>query len=103
MRHSCLVTAILLASVSLLAESAAGIRWTAPAAWKSEAPRPMRAATYSITPAAGDQGIADRLFISAETVRSHIVRIYGKLGVDSRLQAVMYAVRHGFLSEDELA
>jgi DNA-binding NarL/FixJ family response regulator len=50
-----------------------------------------------------NQGIADRLFISAETVRTHIVRIYAKLGVDSRLQAVLFAVRHGFLSEDELA
>lgn len=38
-----------------LAESAAGLRWTAPAGWKSEAPRPMRAATYSVAPAAGDE------------------------------------------------
>jgi DNA-binding NarL/FixJ family response regulator len=49
-----------------------------------------------------NQGIAERLFISPETVRTHIVRIYGKLGVDSRLQAVLFAVRHGFLTEDEL-
>lgn len=49
-----------------------------------------------------NQGIADRLFVSPETVRSHIVRIYRKLGVDSRLQAVLFAVRHGFLTEDHL-
>lgn len=49
-----------------------------------------------------NQGIAERLFISQETVRSHIVRIYKKLGVDSRLQAVLFAVRHQFLSEDDL-
>ncbi len=49
-----------------------------------------------------NQGIAQRLFISQETVRSHIVRIYKKLGVDSRLQAVLFAVRHQFLSEDDL-
>ena len=49
-----------------------------------------------------NQGIAERLFISSETVRSHIVRIYGKLGVDSRLQAVLFAVRHHFLDEDDL-
>ena len=36
--------------VVLNAESAAGIKWTAPAGWKTEAPRPMRAATYSIAP-----------------------------------------------------
>jgi hypothetical protein len=41
------------------AESAAGISWTAPAGWKLEAPRPMRAATYSIAPAAGDRGVAE--------------------------------------------
>ena len=31
-----------------------------------------------------NQGIADRLFVSAETVRSHIARIYRKLGIRSR-------------------
>ena len=41
------------------ADSAAGIRWTAPPQWKTEAPRPMRAATYSIVPAAGDRGVAE--------------------------------------------
>jgi hypothetical protein len=38
----------------LLADSAAGLKWTAPAGWKSEASRPMRAATYTIGPATGD-------------------------------------------------
>ena len=46
-------------SVAVFAESAAGVRWTAPAAWKTEAARPMRAATYSIPLAAGDHGIAE--------------------------------------------
>jgi hypothetical protein len=50
---------LLLASASVFAESAAGVRWTAPASWKTEGPRPMRAATYSITPAPGDQGVAE--------------------------------------------
>jgi len=55
-----IVAAVLvLGSAALLAESAAGIRWTAPAGWKLEAPRPMRAATYSISLAAGDRGIAE--------------------------------------------
>ena len=47
-----LVTA--LAATPVLADSAAGLRWTAPVGWKSEAARPMRAATYSVPPAAGD-------------------------------------------------
>lgn len=49
-----------------------------------------------------NQGIAQRLFVSPETVRTHIVRIYRKLGVDSRLQAVLFGVRHNFLTEDDL-
>ena len=58
--RTAIVLALLVApSGALLAESAAGIRWTAPAGWKAEAPRPMRAATYSIGLAAGDQGIAE--------------------------------------------
>ena len=56
-----LITTVLLVAgaAGLVAESAGGVRWTAPAGWKSEAPRPMRAATYSITPVAGDQGVAE--------------------------------------------
>jgi hypothetical protein len=39
---------------TVLADSAAGLRWIAPVGWKSEAARPMRAATYTVPPAAGD-------------------------------------------------
>lgn len=42
-----------------------------------------------------DKEIALRLTISTETARSHMVNILGKLGVDSRLQALVFAVRHG--------
>src|ERR671910_905259 len=54
--HVCGPLALLLvvtADVVPRAESAAGIRWTAPAGWKTEAARPMRAATYTIPAAAG--------------------------------------------------
>jgi hypothetical protein len=40
-------------AVTAGAQSAAGIRWVTPAGWKTEAPRPMRAATYSIPSGAG--------------------------------------------------
>ena len=40
-------------ALDVRAQSAAGIRWTTPAGWKVEAPRPMRAATYSIPSAGG--------------------------------------------------
>jgi len=46
--------------------------------------------------------IAERLFISEATVRHHLSSIYGKLGVDDRLNLVIYAFRHGLipLSDD---
>lgn len=39
---------------NLAAEAAAGLKWTAPADWKAERPQPMRVATYTVPPAAGD-------------------------------------------------
>ena len=42
-----------------------------------------------------DKEIAARLFISGKTVRAHVASILAKLGVDSRLQALIFAVRHG--------
>src|SRR6266545_4943782 len=48
-----LISLLLLAS--LWAESVAGLKWTAPAGWKAEAARPMRAATYAVPAAAGDK------------------------------------------------
>ncbi|MEZ5355210.1 MAG: hypothetical protein R2762_21465 [Bryobacteraceae bacterium] len=45
---------LFLLATGLLAESAGGISWTAPSAWKSQGERPMRAATYMVPPAAGD-------------------------------------------------
>jgi predicted ATPase/DNA-binding CsgD family transcriptional regulator len=39
--------------------------------------------------------IADALFISEHTVRKHVERILGKLGVESRAAAAAFAVRHG--------
>lgn len=48
-----LLLLLVVAVHSVGAESAAGIRWTAPAGWKAEAARPMRAATYTIPTAAG--------------------------------------------------
>jgi hypothetical protein len=55
-----LCTSLLIVSAPILfAESAAGVRWTPPASWKAEAARPMRAATYSIPLASGDQGTAE--------------------------------------------
>ncbi len=42
-----------------------------------------------------DKEMADRLHMSVRTARTHMVNILGKLGVESRLQALIFALRHG--------
>jgi DNA-binding NarL/FixJ family response regulator len=45
-------------------------------------------------------GIAERLHISLRTKRNHMTSILAKLGAHSRLQALVFAVRHGVVSID---
>jgi DNA-binding NarL/FixJ family response regulator len=45
--------------------------------------------------------IAAALFISQNTVKSHVSNILSKLGVGNRVQAVVRAYRDGLLSEEE--
>jgi DNA-binding NarL/FixJ family response regulator len=45
----------------------------------------------------GDEEIAQRLFISPKTVRNQMVSILNKLGTESRLQALVIAVRYGIV------
>lgn len=42
-----------------------------------------------------NKAIADRLYISPETARTHVVKLLAKLNVESRLQAAIFAIRHG--------
>jgi hypothetical protein len=92
MRNLLFAAVVVLAAsaASVSAESAAGIRWTAPASWKTEAARPMRAATYSIPLAAGDRGIAEcvvNFFGSGQggAVEANIERWRGQvLGADGK-------------------
>jgi DNA-binding NarL/FixJ family response regulator len=44
-----------------------------------------------------NQQIAQRLFLSQATVKSHLVHIFGKLGVDSRTAAVAEATTRGLI------
>lgn len=46
--------------------------------------------------------IADALFISEETVKTHIGNILSKLHLAHRTQAVIYAIKRGIISLDEL-
>jgi hypothetical protein len=54
MRKFLILTSVALCSIVGLAESAAGLRWTAPVSWKTQGAQPMRAATYTVAPARGD-------------------------------------------------
>jgi DNA-binding NarL/FixJ family response regulator len=45
--------------------------------------------------------IAANLVIADKTVRTHVSNILGKLGVTSRTQAALYALRTGLVSLDE--
>jgi hypothetical protein len=49
-------SALFFGAILLLAESGAGVHWTVPATWKTEAQRPMRLATYTVA-TAGECGV----------------------------------------------
>ncbi|MGB9593031.1 MAG: response regulator transcription factor, partial [Anaerolineae bacterium] len=49
---------------------------------------------------ASNKEIARRLCISVRTVQVHLSNIYGKLGVRSRTEAALYAIRRGWASVD---
>ncbi len=46
--------------------------------------------------------IAAKLFISERTVQSHFASIFGELGVGSRIEAVVKAIKEGWLVPDDL-
>ena len=46
----------------------------------------------------GPAAIGDQLFMSESTAKSHIARIYQKLGAANRAQALVTAMRTGLLS-----
>lgn len=42
-----------------------------------------------------NQEVADELYIGIKTVKYHLTNLFGKLGVEDRTQAAIYAHRHG--------
>ena len=46
---------------------------------------------------ASSREVARQLVIADKTVRNHIERIYSKLGVSTRAEASLYAMRHGLV------
>ncbi len=47
-----------------------------------------------------DREIAEHLHVSTETIRTHMVNILHKLGVDSRMEALLFAMRHHLVTID---
>jgi DNA-binding NarL/FixJ family response regulator len=43
--------------------------------------------------------IAERLFVTEDTVKTHINNIFGKAGLRDRAQAVVYAIWHVLVAE----
>ncbi len=43
----------------------------------------------------GNKEIAEKLYMSLDTERTHMMNILNKLGVHSRIQALLFAARHG--------
>ena len=43
--------------------------------------------------------IAARLGVSEDTVKHHLTNVYDKLGMSSRVELVVYALRHGLTTE----
>jgi DNA-binding NarL/FixJ family response regulator len=46
-----------------------------------------------------NERIAEALRISEQTVKNHVRNIFGKLGVDTRVEAVLYAIGEGLVGE----
>ena len=46
--------------------------------------------------------IAEKIFISEQTVKNHLHNIFDKLGVSDRLELALYAIHKGFHSELEV-
>jgi len=69
---------------------------------KSNFPEPLtdreREALALLAQGLSNKEIAQRLYISVRTVEGHLASVYDKLGVHSRTEAALYAVRQGWVT-----
>lgn len=55
----------------------------------------------ALSSGAANSKIAEQLFITEQTVKNHVSSIFKKLGVETRVEAVLYAIRHGLVSPED--
>lgn len=82
------------------AASTASLRGAAMPAWPGQeeglSPREAEVLAY-IAQGLSNQDIAERCYLSINSVKTYIRSAYHKIGVTSRSRAVLWAVQHGFL------
>jgi two-component system nitrate/nitrite response regulator NarL len=59
--------------------------------------RREREVLQALSEGLSNKQIAQRLHMSVDTERTHMMNILSKLGVHSRLQALLFAARHGLV------
>ena len=52
---------------------------------------------YELADGHSNKALANKLFVTENTVETHLRRIYGKLGIRSRTQAVAKALENGLI------
>ncbi|HEX5810224.1 MAG TPA: response regulator transcription factor, partial [Anaerolineales bacterium] len=60
-----------------------------------------REVLYLIADGLSNREIAGKMFISEKTVKTHVSSILGKLHLEDRTQAAIYALKHGLATDKE--
>ena len=56
---------------------------------------------YLIADGLSNRAIAEKMFISEKTVKTHVSNLLGKLHLEDRTQAAIYALKHGFVTDKD--
>jgi DNA-binding NarL/FixJ family response regulator len=57
---------------------------------------------YLLAQGLDNAAIARQLVVTKRTIQNHVSNIYGKLGVTSRAEAMLYAIRHRLVQVEQL-